>query len=188
MENNVPEIKLLLIKVGVKFGGMPETPMDFIKLSDSIMHATGEQCSSSTLRRIWGYDVFNGTTRRSTYDILAQYIGYPDFRQFCKAFATEAKASGFLGSNVLLPESLLPGERIQLCWKPDRRVILRALGDKRFEVELSEKSHLKVGDTFEAGVMAKGYPVFLTAFIRDETRHKPYVAASAEGLDEIKKL
>ncbi len=185
---HTPEMQLLLLKVEARFGGMPETPRDFQQLSASILEKTKDICSSSTLRRIWGYDDYDGNTRRSTIDVLAKYAGYPDFRQFCKAFAEEAVGSGFIGEGVIYPESVREGERLELCWAPERKVVLRCIGIRKFVVEQSEGSKLKAGDSFSIGVMAKGYPVFLTAFFRDGVNQPAYVVASSEGLTSVRKL
>ena len=185
---HTPEMQLLLLKVEARFGGMPETPRDFQQLSASILEKTKDICSSSTLRRIWGYDDYDGNTRRSTIDVLAKYAGYPDFRQFCKAFAEEAVGSGFIGEDVIYPESVREGERLELCWAPERKVVLRCIGMRKFVVEQSEGSKLKAGDSFSIGVMAKGYPVFLTAFFRDGVNQPAYVVASSEGLTSVRKL
>ena len=141
-----PELHILLNKVEAKFGGMPETPRDFVQLSEAIRDFAGSVCSSSTLKRIWGYDRYEGSTRRSTLDVLAKYIGYKDFRQFCKAFKDEAKGSGFVGEGIIHTDTLKDGARIRLKWAPNRDVIIRCLGDRTFEVEESLNSKLMKGD------------------------------------------
>lgn len=183
-----PELHLLVSKVEVKFGGMPETPRDFVQLSEAIRDFAGAVCSSSTLRRIWGYDSYDGNTRRSTLDVLSKYIGYKDFRQFCKAFRSEAQGSGFIGDGVIYADTLKEGDRLQLKWAPNRTVVIRCLGDRTFEVESSENSKLMKGDKFAITVIAKGYPVFLTAFFRGGKHQPSYVAASNLGISEVTQL
>ncbi|MBR5036428.1 MAG: hypothetical protein IKX69_04500 [Prevotella sp.] len=61
-----------------------KTPKDFNALSQSVFEKTHEQVSASTLKRFWGYQHDAGNEpRKSTLDILARFVDYPDFAAFC---------------------------------------------------------------------------------------------------------
>ncbi len=62
----------------------PKTPRDFDILSEQIFEKTHERLSATTLKRVWGYLVATSTPRVSTLDILAQFIDYRDWDDFCR--------------------------------------------------------------------------------------------------------
>ena len=66
-------------------GRKVETPKDFDYLSEYIQEKTGEQVSSSTLKRFWGYVASSSLPRTATLDVLCNVIGYPSWQQFCAA-------------------------------------------------------------------------------------------------------
>ena len=61
-----------------------ESPQDFVWLSDEVAKAGKGSLSVNTLKRLWGYLDDGHATRRSTLDIMAQFIGYRDYVAFCK--------------------------------------------------------------------------------------------------------
>ncbi len=61
------------------------TPKDFRLLSERIAQETNTIISVDTLMRIWGYKG-QVNTRRSTLDILAQFLGYTNYNAFGAAF------------------------------------------------------------------------------------------------------
>jgi len=62
----------------------PKTPRDFDILSEQIFEKTHERLSATTLKRVWGYLVATSSPRVSTLDILAQFIDYRDWNDFCQ--------------------------------------------------------------------------------------------------------
>lgn len=70
-------------------GRTPKTPKDFNALSQSVFEKTHEQVSASTLKRFWGYQRDAGNKpHKSTLDILARFVDYPDFTAFCDNLPT----------------------------------------------------------------------------------------------------
>ncbi|MBR4387886.1 MAG: hypothetical protein IKT00_01755, partial [Prevotella sp.] len=70
-----------------------KTPKDFNALSQSVFEKTHEQVSASTLKRFWGYQHDAGNEpRKSTLDILARFVDYPDFTTFCDNLPKEYSA------------------------------------------------------------------------------------------------
>lgn len=56
---------------------------DFELLADSIFEKTHQTISPTTLKRLWGYLTEPVVPRRSTLDLLAQFVGCRNFDDFC---------------------------------------------------------------------------------------------------------
>lgn len=64
-------------------GRKMKTPKDFDFLAGQIFDKLHENVSSTTLKRIWGYLPETSAPRISTLDLLAQYVDYADWDNFC---------------------------------------------------------------------------------------------------------
>ena len=67
--------------------GIPlRTPKDFLECSEAIMAKTHKSVSHSTLKRIYGYLPTDESYMPSSYSLntLSEFIGYQNFRDFCK--------------------------------------------------------------------------------------------------------
>ena len=69
-------------KVEETFGQEIKTPKDFENLSQAVGDITKNYISATTLKRMWGYLTEPVTPRRTTLDVLAQYVGYKDWDAF----------------------------------------------------------------------------------------------------------
>lgn len=69
-------------KVEETFGQEIKTPKDFENLSLAVSDCTKDYISATTLKRMWGYLTEPVTPRRTTLDVLAQYVGYKDWDAF----------------------------------------------------------------------------------------------------------
>lgn len=61
-----------------------KTPKDFEHLSECIFEQFHEKISPTTLKRLWGYLSESTTPRKSTLDILSKFVGYDNWKDFCK--------------------------------------------------------------------------------------------------------
>ncbi|MBR5728954.1 MAG: hypothetical protein IKX61_01925 [Prevotella sp.] len=66
-----------------------KTPKDFEFLSECIFEKFHEKISPTTLKRIWGYLSESTTPRTSTLDILSKFVGYANWKEFCKETTIE---------------------------------------------------------------------------------------------------
>lgn len=84
-------------KVEETLGFTPVAKRHFEQLSEAIFESTHEQISSTTLRRLWGYQEVGQQTsvRRFTLTLLARYAGYKDYDDFL---------SGLNGNSEPVPE------------------------------------------------------------------------------------
>ena len=64
-------------------GRKMKSPKDFEYLSQAIFEKTHQSISTSTLKRFWGYLQQYASIRVSTLDLLAQFIDYKDYDDFC---------------------------------------------------------------------------------------------------------
>ena len=58
------------------------TPKDFEYLRDSIYEECHEMVSISTLKRLWGYNKYDNTPRKSSLNPIARYVGFRDWDDF----------------------------------------------------------------------------------------------------------
>lgn len=183
----IPELSELLHQVETKFGRRLATTTDYELLSFVIERETGELVSASTLKRLWGYVSYASVPRIATMDMLARYVGYRDFKAFCKALKESgAVVSAFFTAKTLEASSLAEGTMVALGWAPNRIVRLRFLGGSTFEVVSAENAKLQAGDRFEASEFILGAPLFISSLRRsDGTVTPPYVAAKSEGLNLV---
>lgn len=139
-----------------KFGSSLGKRGDFDQLSSVIYEATREMLSSTTLRRFWGYQSDQNTRcSRSTLNVLAHYIGYRDWNNYCTKRGKTIE-SGYLDTQRITCEELTIGQQILLTWLPDREVTLRYEGDRRFTIVKSLNSKLRPGGICTIDVMLQG--------------------------------
>ena len=87
-------------------------------------------------------------------------------------------------------DDLLPGDRVEVTWLPNRRCVFRYEGEAHFIVVESENAKLKAGDSFDAACFLIGKPMYLDNVQRRNTQGAKegisYVAGSKNGLNSVK--
>ena len=180
---NIPELSFLLSEVEKKYGRRVATSTDFESLSVVIEMTVGELISSSTLKRLWGYVSLNPTPRIATLDVLARFVGYRNFRDFCEGLKeSQAFVSTFFSSSCLDISSLVAGQKVTLGWQPDRVVELEYLGDFQFEVTSNQNSSLLPGDRFELSNVILEYPLVISRILRNGEYTPSYIAGQQCGI------
>lgn len=161
------------------------TPRDFDALATSIFENTKQMISPTTIKRFWGYLVEKEEQRPriNTLNILAQYVGYPDFETFCKLHCTDAECeSAFLYNNSLQTRSLLKGDRLRLMWNPGRCVTIQNIGLCMFKVVESINSKLCKDDTFICERIIENSPLLLSNLIRNNGEPVNYICGKKGGV------
>lgn len=74
-----------------KTGRYPATPKDFDCLAADIYEQLHESVSASTLKRVWGYVDSDSTPRITTLNVLAKFIGYSNWHDFCNSMDDEGR-------------------------------------------------------------------------------------------------
>ncbi len=166
------------------------TPKDFEQLRERIYLRLHQMVSTSTLKRVWGYLHSEGDFSIRTLDILAQFIGYENYKAFCE----HASSTGELPSNLVLNRhinvdaDLVRGDRLTLFWLPDRTCELSYEGDMKFVVTASENTRLKEGDTFCCSLIVEGEPLYLSNLLQPGQQPTNYVCGKQGGIRFEKKI
>ena len=183
----MPELAYLLTEVENRYGRRIATTTDFESLSFVIEHQTGEQISSSTLKRLWGYVSLNPTPRIATLDVLSKFVGHKNFKAFCESLKeSKSFVSTFFTARYQTVSELKAGVHVSIGWAPNRLVKLKYLGDFQFEVMFSENSQLLTGDRFELSEIIVGYPLYISKILRDGEYTPSYVAGRNNGISLLK--
>ena len=160
-----------------------ETPQDFVWLSEQISRQRRSSVSVNTLKRLWGYLPSNyATTRRSTLDTLAQYVGFRDYATFCNQQDIKSTVSNKVLSRHLNTKMLERGLKLHVTWMPDRDLVVEHQGAGRFVVRSVENSKLSVGDTFDCLLIIENEPLYLGNLIHEGQPPVSYVAGKQDGV------
>ena len=91
MEKTTLRIQQLRDAIEQNTGKPPATPKEFDVLAADIYEQLHESVSASTLKRIWGYVGADSTPRNATLNVLAKFVGYNDWHDFCHSMGDEEK-------------------------------------------------------------------------------------------------
>lgn len=126
METQQQYLAALCQALEEKMGKRMHTSRDFEALATSIFEQTHQLISASTLKRLWGYLDEGVTPRRSTLDLLSQFLGYAEWDAFCEqqteespadsGFATEAAAEGMASEPQAPPAPANPAPVRKVPW------------------------------------------------------------------------
>lgn len=184
--NNVL-IPILKKRIEEKFGSEVKYSFECDSLQKSIREETGQILSLTTLKRIMGFVSNPHLPRRSTLDILAQYIGFPDFTVFEKETFPGNHSSEFTSMESVDCSQLKSGDTILIRYNPDRRMKLIYEGDGWFEVAESINGKLKPGDRLKISQIVIGFRLFVSDVVRAGKSLGSYIGAKQGGIISIKK-
>lgn len=152
-----------------------------------IVSATGEHLAVNTVKRLLGVLPYDGSPRRATLDIIARYLDYPSWQLLTAA--VDQRISSFNASNPFLETPTLPvGQKLRLCWSPNRLIEISHRGDGVFEVIKSVNSRLREADILRLSQIAEGFPFVAKEVLRENESLGCYCAAESTGLDLIMPL
>ena len=161
------------------------TPKDFDKLRDSIYNRLHILVSSTTLKRIWGYLNEEVQTRQGSFDILAQFIGYPNYKEYINKHATyeeEIQSSPVLSRKLNVREDLKPGDLLRIFWQPDRQCDVMYSGNLTFRVLSSCNTRIQQDDTFSCGLFIEGEPLYIDNLQQGNRPPVAYVCGKKSGI------
>ena len=187
MSLNPQHITLLRQLVGESADHRIETSNDFIFLSGEIRGRLNENLSVSTLKRLWGYVEGYTSVRTSTLNILARFVGFPDWETFVSDYCEVegAQSSHRVLGETIWSKDLSISDLVEVRWNPNRRCVFCHLGDNRFEVVESENSKLKPGDTFRCDRFTFLEPLYLYNVVHSGVEQELFVAGNKGGLTKI---
>lgn len=168
-----------------KCGKRMLTASDFEWLVEKIEAKVKECISASTLMRIWGYRQ-GVSTRQTSVDVLARFLGYADYVTFCqwapeKDNADEPQSDEVIAYHLYTAD-LTAGQQIEVSWYPDRRCVIMLRPDGLYEVMEAENTKLSVGDTFLCQIFIEGEPLYLSQLIHEGRPPMVYVAGKKDGV------
>ena len=184
MEKTSPEIAELKHRIEENVQRKMKTSSDFDFLSGVIWDRTHEIVSVSTLKRIWGYVDGPVSARRSTLDVLSQFLGFKNHDVFLEHISQD-NGSDQVTKQHIKTDDLKVGDLVSVSWKPNRRCTFRYLGDYRFIVEQAENSKLKAGNTFRCALFILGEPLYLNDLVQGDNPPVAFVVGNKDGLCEL---
>ena len=171
-----------------KFGESVKYAYQCMALERDIFDVTGSHIGQTTLKRIFSLINDPHDLRRSTLDILAQYVGYRDFDLFCKDEIHRNEISSFNAVETVEAEGLKAGDIVVVDYCPKRQLKLECIGKGKFEVLESAGSKLEKGDRVCISQFANGFELIVTDVERDGRSLGAYVGAKQGGLTNIEVL
>lgn len=150
------------------------------------------QLNEDTIRRLWGQrkDAYT-TVRRSTLDILSQYVGTKDWDDFVQTYQNAAGVESDLHTHTqrIGIEELEIGDRIEFTWLPDRVCIAEYDGNAIFRIIMVRNSSgLVCEDTFLCRVFIVGEILLLDQLTRSGSVLGCYRVGISSGLSSVRLL
>lgn len=155
--SNTKEIQALREQIEEKLGFKMKTPRDFVFLSGAIMGVTSENLSSTTLKRVWGYIEESKKIRLNTLNVLSMFLGYGEWDSFL-SFGGKKRI------DILKTSDLNENDKIELCWRPNRRILVRYAGRNGFVVMEQENTMFSKDDTFNCSLFVLHEPTCINNF------------------------
>lgn len=167
------------------FGQPLRYPGDYEALAEDVCEKTGQPVSVNTLKRLFGVIGPEVEPRRSTLDILAQYLGGTDWQSYMDRLSGAGNSDFETDSRNVDGTQLPVGAHVSFRYLPDRFVALTHLGDGLYRVLRSENSKLQSGDVITVRNFCPGYPLTADSVIRKGENLGTLVAGKIAGLNDL---
>lgn len=151
----------------------------------AIEETTGQTLSTTTLKRMMGFINGPAQARPSSLDILAQYLGYPNYKLLAKDIGEESEISEFRPVESINSADLEVGEQIQVTYHPNRLMLMSYLGDNRYIVNESRGGKLLKGDKLTIAGFYVGFELLVSDVERSGQHLGSFVAAKQGGLTSV---
>lgn len=182
MANENEILQRLKAKVGLDMA----KSSDFDTLSQAIIDATRENLSVNTLKRLFGFKTDKVVPRLSTMDIIAQYLGYPDYDSLIKDLGDDADISLFTPIDCLEVKQLEKGTQIRVSYDPNRVFFLTYLGECQFIVnDIEGSKNIRKGDLLTITQLAVGHRFVVAHVVRDGMDLGGYESAKFKGVKSV---
>lgn len=184
MTNDAQQIQRLRERVERFLGMTMHSKRDFETLSVEVYNHRKVLLSSTTLRRLWGYqEQGEHTASPVTLNTLARMIGYTSWEAFCDEKDAECSNSEMMmAGKSIQAKNLEVGTQVVVCWQPGRTVRMEYLGSDVFRVQENENSKLQVGDTMHCKQLTEGMPLYCEELLRTGCGLMNYVAGKEGGI------
>lgn len=154
-------------------------------LCHDIVSVTGQNLSANTVKRFTGV-IGGGELSPSvpTKDIIAQYLGFEDYRALERHILSGTSQFGE-AEGLVDVGSLSAGTRLVVRWSPDREIRLRRLESGDCLVEAAANSKLRAGDRLTIAQVMTGYPLIVKEVVRNGESLGPYSASPEYGVTYV---
>lgn len=171
-------------KLEAKLGKRIRLSGDCSILALDIEQVTHEHIGINTLKRLLGFIPDEREPRATTLNIIANYMGYESWDALIK---TESPSnSDFKEATEGIDVSQLAlGEKVQIEYFPNRRVVMEYQGNFLFRVIHSENSKLHVNDILEVHHIISSYPLIVSEVIRAGKSLGLFTAGQTSGLSSV---
>ena len=160
-------------------------PSECELLSLDIEGRTGVRIGATTLKRLLGFAVDERTPHASTLDAIARYLGYAHWDEL-STIEDSGNSDFEAPEGELRSADLQTGSSVEIAWLPDRRLVLRYLGDCHYHIVESENSKLQVGDEVELQSFVLHHPLFVINVWRDGKPLGQFTAGRVSGLSSLR--
>lgn len=171
-----------------RFGRTVLCSADCKCLRKSIIERTGVAIGETSVKRMFGFADDPTEIRRSTYDILAMYLGYKSLRDMERDMGDTFDISSFSPVKEIDVHGLAPGVRVRITYDPMRVVEMTYLRDCRFRVDRSEKCKLEEDDIVTITHLTMGFDLIVRNVERAGYSIGEYHGAKDGGLTSIEIL
>lgn len=175
-------------KILEKFNAPLQYPQQCEALAMAIQEVTGQTLGTTTLKRLLGFVGGTASPRPSSLDILAQYLGYPDYKLLAKDIGADSEISDFKPVESIDSIDLEVGEQIQITYHPNRFLVLTYIGENKYVVNESQGSKLLKGDKLMIAGFYVGFELLVSDVERGGQHLGSYQAAKQSGLTSVEIL
>lgn len=162
-------------------------PSDCEVLSAEIEKVTGSHLGVNTIKRLLDILPDGTTTRVSTLNIVAKYLGATDWASLLEASEKSNSQFQMLEGEVCAHD-LDKGARLEICYLPDRKLVLEHTGEGIFLVISSLHGSLRAGDLLFIDYIFPNFPLLVKNVFRAGESLGRYSAGIKGGIQSIKLL
>jgi hypothetical protein len=170
-----------------KSGNELRQPSDCEYLSLDIESKTGVHIGATTLKRLLGFAQDERSPHTSTLDALARYLGYAHWDELSE-IEDKGNSDFDASDGELRSADVRLDACVEITYLPDRRLVLRYLGDCRYRVAESDNSKLLEGDEVEILNFVLHHPLLVVNVWRNGVPLGQFTAGRVSGLSSIKLL
>ncbi|MDE7335191.1 MAG: hypothetical protein K2N10_02615 [Muribaculaceae bacterium] len=172
-------------RILAKFKAPLEYPQQCEALAMAIQEATGQTLGVTTLKRMLGFVKGADAPRRASLDIIAQYLGYPNYSLLAKDLGEDSDISDFEAVESIDSADLEVGEQVRIAYQPNRTLLLSYLGENKYRIDESHGSKLQEGDIVMIAGFYVGFELLISDVERGGNHLGAYQAAKQGGLTSV---
>ena len=160
-------------------------PSDCEALSIDIEKVTGKHIGTNTVKRLLDILPDGTTTRVSTLNIVAKYLGAADWASLMESASNSNSKFQILDGEVFTRD-LEKGAILEITYLPDRKLVLEHTGEGIFRVVVSINGSLQEEDLVFIDYLFPNFPLIAKNVFRGGESLGRYSAGIKGGIQSIK--